>query len=193
MSTQGHIDWTLGGKDSSFHMGPRSQLRVAARRHAAPERTADALRRRLRAPLRSPSPRPRCYASIRVPHRLAGDAVHALAARHCRGSRAARSYSTTTTCSSAGGRLGLLRVHRRRSPDLQRQLRRSGQHIPGVPLRVGGRPRTPGALAVSPGPNGAVTVYASWNGATGVAAWRVLGGGTPRHPRRRRERQEEWL
>ena len=43
-----------------------------------------------------------------------------------------------------------------------------------------GHPRTRGALAVSPGPNGAVTVYASWNGATNVAAWRVLGGNSPK-------------
>ncbi len=27
-----------------------------------------------------------------------------------------------------------------------------------------------------PGANGAATAYASWNGATGVAAWRLVGG-----------------
>ena len=43
-----------------------------------------------------------------------------------------------------------------------------------------GQPKTRGALAVSPGPNGGVTIYASWNGATNVAAWRVLGGRTPK-------------
>jgi Arylsulfotransferase (ASST) len=43
-----------------------------------------------------------------------------------------------------------------------------------------GHPKTRGALAVSPGPNGGVAVYASWNGATNVAAWRVLGGRTPK-------------
>ncbi len=43
-----------------------------------------------------------------------------------------------------------------------------------------GHPQTRGAVAVSPGPNGAVTVYASWNGATNVAAWRVLGGDSPK-------------
>jgi hypothetical protein len=42
-----------------------------------------------------------------------------------------------------------------------------------------GHPQTKGALAVSPGPNGGVTIYASWNGATDVAGWRVLGGRTP--------------
>jgi Arylsulfotransferase (ASST) len=35
------------------------------------------------------------------------------------------------------------------------------------------------AIAVKPGAGAAVTVYASWNGATGVSAWRVLAGATP--------------
>jgi hypothetical protein len=39
-----------------------------------------------------------------------------------------------------------------------------------------GRPTTPPALAVAPSSGGLVTLYASWNGATQVAAWRVLGG-----------------
>jgi outer membrane protein assembly factor BamB len=41
------------------------------------------------------------------------------------------------------------------------------------------RPALPPAMANQPGPGGAVTVYASWNGATDVAAWRVLGGPAP--------------
>ena len=39
-----------------------------------------------------------------------------------------------------------------------------------------GRPHTHPTLAVASGARGTVTLYASWNGATGVAAWRVLGG-----------------
>jgi hypothetical protein len=35
-------------------------------------------------------------------------------------------------------------------------------------------------LAVAPGIRGGATVYASWNGATLVGGWRVLGGGEPR-------------
>ncbi len=37
-------------------------------------------------------------------------------------------------------------------------------------------PASPPALAVKPGAGSSVTVYASWNGATGVAAWRLLAG-----------------
>ena len=39
-----------------------------------------------------------------------------------------------------------------------------------------GQPLTKPALALLPQPDGSVAVYASWNGATDVASWRVLGG-----------------
>jgi hypothetical protein len=40
-------------------------------------------------------------------------------------------------------------------------------------------PAAPPAVAVKPNGNATVTVYASWNGATDVSAWRVLGGASP--------------
>jgi hypothetical protein len=39
-----------------------------------------------------------------------------------------------------------------------------------------GHPTTRPGLALLPGPDGSLKVYASWNGATQVASWRVLGG-----------------
>ena len=42
-----------------------------------------------------------------------------------------------------------------------------------------GVPNHPPALVVEPGGAGAGTVYASWNGATGVASWRVEAGASP--------------
>jgi hypothetical protein len=41
-----------------------------------------------------------------------------------------------------------------------------------------GTPAHPPAFAVQPAANGISTVYASWNGATGVVSWRVLAGPT---------------
>jgi hypothetical protein len=38
------------------------------------------------------------------------------------------------------------------------------------------RPAVPPAMANQPGRTGAVRIWASWNGATGVGGWRVLGG-----------------
>jgi hypothetical protein len=49
----------------------------------------------------------------------------------------------------------------------------------GYQLRWHGRPTSPPAIAVESKAGGA-TVYASWNGATGVSAWRVLGGSAGR-------------
>jgi hypothetical protein len=42
-----------------------------------------------------------------------------------------------------------------------------------------GQPLTTPALAASPGGDGTARLYASWNGATDVASWRVLAGPTP--------------
>jgi hypothetical protein len=42
-----------------------------------------------------------------------------------------------------------------------------------------GIPASPPSAAVSLGAGAAATVYASWNGATGVSAWRVLAGPSP--------------
>lgn len=42
-----------------------------------------------------------------------------------------------------------------------------------------GTPTSPPSVAVRPGGGEAATVYASWNGATGVSAWRVLAGPSP--------------
>jgi hypothetical protein len=41
------------------------------------------------------------------------------------------------------------------------------------------QPRTPPSVGLEPDPGGSVDVYASWNGATDVAGWRVLGGPSP--------------
>ncbi len=42
-----------------------------------------------------------------------------------------------------------------------------------------GTPASPPSVAISPGAGEAATVYASWNGATGISAWRVLAGPSP--------------
>ncbi len=42
-----------------------------------------------------------------------------------------------------------------------------------------GQPLTTPALAASPGADGSARLYASWNGATDLASWRVLAGPTP--------------
>ncbi len=46
-------------------------------------------------------------------------------------------------------------------------------------FRWQGQPLTRPSVAVLPSPNGAVKIYSSWNGATQVAAWRIVGGPDP--------------
>jgi hypothetical protein len=42
-----------------------------------------------------------------------------------------------------------------------------------------GMPKSPPAISVEPSAGDRLTVYASWNGATAVSSWRVLGGDAP--------------
>jgi Arylsulfotransferase (ASST) len=50
------------------------------------------------------------------------------------------------------------------------------QSYRGYRFEWSGTPASPPAIAASAGKTGPVTVYASWNGATDVASWRVLAG-----------------
>lgn len=52
------------------------------------------------------------------------------------------------------------------------------QSYRGYSFQWTGTPSTGPSIAVSKA-NGTLTVYASWNGATNIASWRVLGGPTP--------------
>ncbi len=47
-------------------------------------------------------------------------------------------------------------------------------------FRWTGEPTAPPELAISPGPDGAMKVYSALNGATQIAHWRVLGGASPK-------------
>ena len=44
-----------------------------------------------------------------------------------------------------------------------------------------GRPTTKAAIAITHTPSGRTSVYASWNGATEIARWQVLGGPDASH------------
>jgi hypothetical protein len=49
----------------------------------------------------------------------------------------------------------------------------------GYKFEWNGKPASPPSAAVAAHGSTALTVYASWNGATGIASWRVLGGASP--------------
>lgn len=53
------------------------------------------------------------------------------------------------------------------------------QSYRGYRFQWTGTPTGTPAVAAGPGPGGTTTVYASWNGATTIASWRVLAGASP--------------
>ena len=67
-----------------------------------------------------------------------------------------------------------------RQAGLRRALHRAHRQLPRLPLSVDrrNRPERPVARRRA-GLDRRVNLYASWNGATGVSAWRVLGGAGP--------------
>ena len=54
-----------------------------------------------------------------------------------------------------------------------------GQSYRAFRFEWNGTPATPPSVAAKSSGAGAVTVYASWNGAANVSAWRVLAGANP--------------
>ena len=100
--------------------------------------------------------------------------------RCCRAARATTRCWATATRSSAGAK-------RRTSPSSTppgrwsstRTCRRPAQVYRAFRFPWSATPAAPPAIALKATGAATTTVYASWNGATGVAAWRVLGGATP--------------
>jgi Arylsulfotransferase (ASST) len=58
-------------------------------------------------------------------------------------------------------------------------LGRDVQNFESLLAQWSGQPTTPPSLAIQRSGTGAVTVAASWNGATNVASWRLLAGSSP--------------
>jgi hypothetical protein len=175
----GHIDWTLGGKDSNFHLDPGANFEwqhdAVLHRNGLLTLFDDAA---------LPQEEPESSAKeLRV-----NTATRTVAL-------VARFFHSPPLIAGAEGSMELFNDRDVfvgwGSTQQFSEYTASGRQIfngsfvaPVNTYRAyrfvwSGHPKTRGALAVSPGPNGGVTVYASWNGATDVAGWRVLGGAGP--------------
>ncbi len=180
----GRIEWTLGGKKLELQVRPGRRLRVAARRGAAAGLDGQPVRRPLlpadrRRHLRRPD---RTISSTRAQARPAGahgDArlpVHPWRRlrRGLHGRRAAAAERQRVR------RLGigtlLLRVQPIRPAAVRRGTARARTSPTGRRWSSGSASRSPRPWAPSRQAGGKTTVYASWNGATEVASWRVLAG-----------------
>jgi len=175
----GQIIWSLGGRHSSFAMGPGTST---AWQH---------------------DPRELANGSISIFDNGASPAIHSqsrgivvsLNAQTRTATLVSQITHTPPLLAESQGNLQLLSngdwfVGWGQVPDLS-EFSPSGQllfdaHFPAhtqsyrdFRFAWTGTPAHPPAFAVQPGPGGAGTVYASWNGATLVSAWRVLAGPTP--------------
>ena len=162
---------------------PERLLRMAARRDRAGRLRGHAVRRRLLRDQRRrhlpvaerPVARPRAPAR---PGDEEGDVrppVHPLR-RPRRGVHGQRSVAPERKrLHRLGRRAVLLRVLEVGEAAPRRRLPVAGLELPRTPPAVDRRPVNPPAAGVQQ-TDGKTTVYASWNGATDVAAWRVLAG-----------------
>ncbi|MFL5824727.1 MAG: arylsulfotransferase family protein [Solirubrobacteraceae bacterium] len=175
----GRIDWTLGGKDSDFRVGPgaefewqhdvilhRNGLMTVFDNADVPhhERSSSAKELRINTQSRTVS------LIRRYPHsppRLVGYMGSAqLLPNH--DMLVGWGNTENTSEYAASGR----EIFNAKFPDGINSYR--AYRFPWH-----GRPLTPPSVAVSRGPHGTMKIYAAWNGATEVARWRVLGGSAP--------------
>ena len=176
--TTGQVMWTLGGKNSSFSMGPGTafEWQHNARLHgqtlslfddgSAPQEEAQSSAKVLRVDQRTDT--------VSLVHRY--------------------THNPSLLANSAGSAQilpdGDVFVGWGPQPDFS-EYTSSGQQIFNGVFAWGtdsyrafrfhwtGQPVTPPAIALSPSSDGGVTAYASWNGATRVRKWQVLEGATP--------------
>ena len=180
----GKIEWTLGGKRSSFKFGPGAAFQWQHDVKLQSELDGQHVRRSLLSAHRWRHLRPgdgaiaraRARSSTSRRARRRSWPSTAAAASSNPNTWATRSRLRTATCSSAGARNPTSPSTARRAsccwkanfpgPDLS--YRSTLQQWVGLPL-------SPPAGAARQA-DGRTTVYASWNGATQVASWRVLAG-----------------
>ena len=169
----GSVDWTLGGKYSSFRMGPGTQF--AWQHHATLHRNGlltvfddaqvppepESSAKELRVKAGSVSLVRRDYHSPRLHAGYEGSAQLLPNHNVFVGWGDTRYFSEY----SPGGHQ-IFNAHFLGAVNSYRAYR----------FVWNGQPTTPPEVAVSPGSHGAIRVYASWNGATQVTRWRVLGG-----------------
>lgn len=176
----GHIDWTLGGKNSSFRVGQgagfewqhhailhRNGLLTVFDDAAVPSYESSSSAKILRINTRA-----RTSSLVRrYTHSPPVDATYMGSAQLLPNHNMFVGWGNTDNFSeySPSGRqifngsfLGGINTYR------------------AYRFQWHGQPKSPPATAVSPGPNGAIRVYSAWNGATRVARWRVLGGASSR-------------
>ena len=178
----GHVLWTLGGKHSSFHMGPGTITSVQHDAVAQPDGTITVFDDASGPPIVRPQSR-----GIRVRldlHNMTATLVRAYY----------HSPPPGLSVRVEGGMQVMPNGHVSigwGSQPFFSEYTPAGRQVFDARFRDEiinyrayrfpwrAQPRTLPDLAVSPNAHGSSTLYASWNGATDVSAWRVLAGSGP--------------
>ena len=175
----GQVVTRIGGRHSSVKLARRGRHRLPARRHRARQRNDQRLRQRRgpEGPLPVARARPVDRRQDEDRHRRRRiRACHAPAAR--RAARGTSRRSKTATCSSVGGPSP---TSPSSTPTVSSSTTPTARLLSVLPeltassgraRRAKRRPSPPRAAG------GQVIVYASWNGDTRTASWRVLAGPT---------------
>jgi Arylsulfotransferase (ASST) len=175
----GNVIWSLGGKHSSFKMGPGANFEWQHDAHLNPDGTLTVFD-----DAGSPQEEPQSSGKIL---RLNTQTMTATLVHRFR-------HSPRLSASLAGSMQTLpnhnVLVAWGSEPDFS-EYTPSGQLVLDGSFPIGvysyrayrfpwtGHPATRPALAVLPAPRGGTNLYASWNGDTQVAYWRVLAGSYP--------------
>jgi outer membrane protein assembly factor BamB len=179
--TTGKVIWTLGGKHSDFHMGPQTNFEWQHDALLEPDGTLTVFDDGSTPAVESQS---RALALNVDTNAMRVTLKHAYT-------------HTPSLLASAMGSTQLLHngnvfVGWGTQPNFSeytpggRQIFDGSFHAPVQSYRAhlefwSGQPATPPGVSASPNGRSAVTVYASWNGATDVTGWRLLAGTGPDH------------
>lgn len=169
----GRIDWTLGGKHSSFHMGRGTAF--AWQHHAIMHRNG------LLTLFDDAQVPPEPASSAEALHIHSGSV--SLVRRYYHSPAIHAGWEGSAQLLSNGNMFvgwGDTRAFSESSQDGHQIF--NGSFLDGINsyrayrFRWNAQPTTAPAIAVARGSHGALKVYSSWNGATDVARWRVLAG-----------------
>ncbi len=175
----GRVLWRLGGRHSSFHMGPGTGTAYQHDARWQPDHTITIF---------DDGAAPKAHAQSRAIREQINWATHSV-------SLVDRFVHAPALVSDSQGNeqplangdtfvgWGQEPFETEFAPDgqlvFQAQIASPGQSYRAFSFPWVGTPAAPPQLAVSASSAGAATVYASWNGATDVSAWRVLAGPSP--------------
>jgi hypothetical protein len=175
----GQVIWTLGGRYSSFKVSPQARFEWQHSAHLYPDGTLSLFDD-------AALPQEERQSSAKMLRLDIGAKTASLLRRY---------VHWTPLLSGSAGNTQLLPNHNvfvgwGRQPDFS-EYTRAGHQIFNGSFAYGvrsyrayrfpwsGQPAVPPSMAIVSQSNGSLKVYASWNGATGVASWRLLGGPAP--------------